>query len=66
MKKEDDPVVVEQSFDASPEIVWKAVTEIYQMRQWYFDNISAFKPEVGLETQFNIQSGERNFMHLLD
>ena len=64
MKKEDDPVVVEQSFNVSSEIVWKAITEIDQMHQWYFDNIPAFKPEVGFKTQFNVQSWDRNFMHL--
>ncbi len=33
------------------------------MRKWYFENIPAFKPEVGFETQFNVQSEERNFLH---
>ena len=63
MKTGDKPIVVEQTFNSSIESVWKAITDIGQMRQWYFNNIPAFKPEVGFETQFNVQSEERNFLH---
>jgi len=34
------------------------------MKQWFFENIESFKPEVGFETQFNVQSQDRNFLHL--
>lgn len=64
MKKDDEPIVVEQTFDASIDAVWKAITEIDRMRQWYFENIPSFKPEVGFETQFNVQSQDRNFPHM--
>ena len=64
MRKSDDPVVVEQSFNRSIESVWKAITEVDQMRKWFFENIPSFKPEVGFETQFNVQSQDRNFLHL--
>ena len=64
MKKNEEPIVVEQSFNASIDAVWNAITEIDQMRQWYFENIPSFKPEVGFETQFNVQSQDRNFLHM--
>lgn len=64
MKKEDKPIIVEQTFNTSIEKVWAAITEVEQMKKWFFDNIPSFKPEVGFETQFNVQSEERNFMHL--
>ena len=64
MKKEDEPVIVEQTYNASIDTVWSAITEIDQMRQWYFENIPSFKPEVGFETQFNVQSQGRDFLHL--
>lgn len=64
MKTSDNPIVVEQTFDASLDTVWKAITAIDLMRQWYFDNIPAFKPVVGFETRFNVQSGGRDFLHL--
>ena len=63
MKKTENPVVVEQTFNASIEKVWDAITDINQMHQWYFDNIPAFEARVGFETQFNVQSEERNFLH---
>ena len=64
MKKDDDPIIVEQSFNATIESVWKAITEVDQMRQWFFENIPSFKPEVDFETQFNVQSQDRNFLHM--
>ncbi len=63
MRKGDDPIIVEQSFNTSIESVWKAITDVDRMRQWFFENIPSFKPEVGFETQFNVQSGDRNFLH---
>jgi uncharacterized protein YndB with AHSA1/START domain len=64
MRKEDDPIVVEQSFNATTEAVWNAITEIDQMHRWYFDNIPDCKPEVGFETQFSIQNKNRVFLHM--
>ena len=60
----NQPIVVEQTFNASIKAVWNAITEIDQMRQWFFNNIEDFKPEVGFKTQFNITSEKRNFLHL--
>jgi uncharacterized protein YndB with AHSA1/START domain len=64
MKITDEPIVVEQTFNKSIDIVWDSITKINQMRQWYFENIPSFKPKVGFETQFNVQSQDRNFLHL--
>jgi uncharacterized protein YndB with AHSA1/START domain len=64
MRINDEPIVVEQTFHVSIETVWNSITEIAQMRQWYFENIPSFKPEVGFETQFHVQSQERTFLHM--
>jgi uncharacterized protein YndB with AHSA1/START domain len=64
MRKEDEPIVVEQTFDRPRDAVWNAITDINQMRQWYSENIPDFKPEVGFKTQFNVISEGRNFLHL--
>ena len=64
MRKNDEPIIVEQTFNTSIDTVWNSITEIDQMRQWYFENIPSFKPEVGFETQFNVQSQDRNFLHM--
>jgi len=63
MKKKEEPVVVEQTFNNSIADVWKAITEIDLMRQWYFKNIPAFMPIVGFKTEFNVVSEGRNFLH---
>ncbi len=64
MRKDDDPIIVEQTFDAAIATVWNAITDIVQMRQWYFENIPSFKPEIGFKTQFHVASQGRNFVHL--
>ena len=64
MRKNDGPIIIEQTFNTSVENVWVAITEIDQMRQWYFENILSFKAEVGFKTQFNVQSQDRNFLHI--
>ncbi|MCX6835793.1 MAG: SRPBCC domain-containing protein [candidate division Zixibacteria bacterium] len=64
MRKDDAPIIVEQTFNATIDTVWNSITKIDLMRQWYFDNIPAFRPEVGFETQFNVSSGDRNFLHV--
>ncbi|UCH82786.1 MAG: SRPBCC domain-containing protein [Candidatus Latescibacterota bacterium] len=64
MKTSDGPIIVEQAFDASIDDVWRAITDIDVMRQWYFENIPSFEPEVGFKTQFNVHSGGRDFMHM--
>lgn len=64
MSSQNKPIIVEETFDVSVETVWDVITDIDHMRQWFFDNIPAFKPVVGFETQFDVQSGNRNFKHL--
>ncbi len=64
MKSTDEPIAVEQSFDVTPDEVWCAITDVGLMRQWYFDNIPDFKPQVGFETRFNVTSENRNFLHM--
>ncbi len=63
MKKSDDPVVVEQLYNAPPARVWQSITNLEQMHQWYFENIPSFKPKIGFETEFNIHSNGRDFLH---
>jgi uncharacterized protein YndB with AHSA1/START domain len=64
MRKSDEPIIVEQTFDQEIGIVWKAITDIKQMRRWYFENIPSFKPEVGFTTKFRVESQGRIFLHM--
>lgn len=63
MKTSELPVIVEHTFNVPIDKVWNALTQIDQMHQWYFDNIPAFKAEVGFKTQFNVKAPSRDFIH---
>jgi uncharacterized protein YndB with AHSA1/START domain len=58
-----EPFVIERSFDAPIEKVWKAITDKEQMKQWYFD-LAEFKPEVGFEFQFEAGDKNQKYLHL--
>ena len=60
---QDQSIIVEARFKTSSEKLWQAITDEDQMRQWFFENIPAFNPEEGFETQFNVKSNGRNFLH---
>jgi uncharacterized protein YndB with AHSA1/START domain len=49
-----DAVVLERTFNAPVARVWKALTDVDQMREWYFD-LKEFKPEIGFEFGFVVE-----------
>ncbi|WP_299252021.1 SRPBCC domain-containing protein [uncultured Aquimarina sp.] len=63
MKTTDAPITVEETFTVSVDKVWRAITDVKEMRLWFFDNIESFKPEVGFQTQFLVQVEDRNYTH---
>lgn len=58
-----EPFVIERTFDAPVERVWRAITDKEEMKQWYFD-IEKFKPEVGFEFKFYGENEGRKYTHL--
>ncbi|MBT1703688.1 SRPBCC family protein [Chryseosolibacter indicus] len=58
-----EPFVIERTFNASVEKVWKAITDKDKMKHWYFD-LAEFKPEIGFE--FHFEAGEKGkcYVHL--
>jgi uncharacterized protein YndB with AHSA1/START domain len=64
MKKTDEPVIVEQVFNVSRRMVWHAITDLKQMKRWFFENIESFLPEIGFETSFIVENEGRVFPHL--
>ncbi len=64
MKVNEAPVIVDETFNESAQAVWNAITAIDEMREWYFENIPAFEPRVGFETQFTVTNEGREFPHL--
>jgi uncharacterized protein YndB with AHSA1/START domain len=63
-RNEEIPVRIERIFNAPVEKVWNAITDINQMKLWYFPQLQDFKPEKGFETQFNVHHEGRDFLHL--
>jgi len=56
-------VVIERTYNAPVEKVWKALTDVDQMRQWYFD-LKEFKPEVGFEFSFAVEHEGASYHHV--
>lgn len=57
-------IVIEQKFSVSREMLWNTITNPGKMRQWFFENIPDFKPEVGFKTRFTVKSESLDFIHL--
>ena len=57
-----DAVVLERTFNAPVSRVWKALTDVNQMRQWYFD-LKEFKPQVGFEFGFVVLHEGNTYDH---
>ncbi|QIE58062.1 SRPBCC domain-containing protein [Rasiella rasia] len=64
MKTTYPPIIVTQTFPVSAETVWKAITSIDEMKQWYFEVLSSFKPKVGFETRFTVSVEDRVYPHI--
>lgn len=64
MSNNTEPIVIEKTYNAPIEKVWKAITDKEEMKNWYFD-LSEFKPEPGFEFQF-VGKGKQgeDFLHL--
>jgi uncharacterized protein YndB with AHSA1/START domain len=58
---EAKPLIVERTYNAAIEKVWKALTDKDQMKEWYFD-IAEFKPEKGFK--FTFEGGDENKKYL--
>ena len=58
-----EAVVVERTLNTPVAKVWKTLTDVDQMRQWYFD-LKEFKPEVGFEFEFVVEHEGNTYHHL--
>ena len=57
-----EPLVVERTFDASAAQLWKALTEVEEMRRWYFD-LKEFRAEPGFEFEFTVEHEGMRYCH---
>ena len=58
-----EAIILERTFDAPVGRVWTALTDVDQMRQWYFD-LKEFKPQVGFEFEFIVEHEGNSYHHL--
>lgn len=59
----NEPFVIERTFNAPIEKVWKAISDKDQMKLWYFD-LAEFKPEMGFEFRFLGGTNEKKYLHI--
>lgn len=57
------PIVIEETYAVSSAAVWRAITEVNEMRQWFFPSIEAFEAVVGFATSFNVECEGQVFDH---
>lgn len=57
-----EAVVVERTLNAPVAKVWSALTDVDQMRKWYFD-LKEFKPVVGFEFEFVVEHESNTYHH---
>ena len=58
-----EAIVIERTLEAPVAQVWKAMTDVAQIRQWYFD-LKEFKPEAGFEFEFIVEHEGVSYHHL--
>ena len=58
-----EPIILERTFNAPLARVWQALTDVEQMRQWYFE-LEEFKPDPGFEFEFVVEHEGNSYHHL--
>src|SRR5882762_5001691 len=58
-----EAVIIERTLNAPVTRVWKALTDVDQMREWYFD-LKEFKPQAGFEFEFSVEHEGTTYHHL--
>ena len=58
-----EAIVIERTFKAPVAKVWRALTDVDEMRQLYFD-LKEFRPAVGFEFEFVVEHEGMTYHHL--
>jgi uncharacterized protein YndB with AHSA1/START domain len=58
----NEPIIIERSYNAPIEKVWKAITDKAEMKKWYFD-LTEFKAEKGFEFSFMGGTEDKQYKH---
>jgi uncharacterized protein YndB with AHSA1/START domain len=62
LAQKTEPFAIERIFNAPPALLWKAITNKDDMKEWYFD-LAEFKPEPGFEFDFTVEHKGMNYHH---
>lgn len=63
MLKNDPPITLQYFFDVCPSVLWKAITELSKMQEWFFAEIPEFQAVQGFEVSFDVQGENCVFPH---
>jgi uncharacterized protein YndB with AHSA1/START domain len=58
-----EPIVVEHTYKAPVSAVWEAITDRENMRRWFFEEMTDFRPVVGFETEFTHHHEGQDYVH---
>ncbi|MFT3794000.1 SRPBCC family protein [Flavobacterium sp.] len=62
---QNQPLLLERLAQAPIEKVWRALTEIQQLKQWFFPMMEHFEPQPGFETAFDVHHNGHVYPHLI-
>jgi len=62
LAQKTEPFVIERTFNAPAALVWKAISNKDDMKQWYFD-LAEFKPVPGFEFDFTVEHKGMSYHH---
>ncbi len=65
MEKTNKPLIIERTYNATPERIWQALTDPSEMKKWYFD-LPGFRAEVGCQFQFEGGTPAKSYLHLCE
>ncbi|MEZ2414703.1 SRPBCC domain-containing protein [Muriicola sp. E247] len=63
MKKSDSPIIIKVNFNKGQGILWNALTQLSEMKKWYFEVLKTFEAREGFKTSFKVSSEDRMFTH---
>lgn len=60
---DNTPIIVEHTYNAPSDLVWKAIANAEHLKQWWLD-VPGFKAEVGYK--FDFRGGPEQYHHLCE
>lgn len=63
-KRGGKPIVVTHTYSADMKTVWQAITDVNQMKKWYFESLENFEPTLGFKTEFTVDVDSRKIVHV--